>query len=453
VSSRRHRGSRGDGPGGRGLPAWALPLRVAAFRRLLAGYMVNELGNWLGDIALAVLVYDRTGSPLATAGLFVGTRFLPALVAPALAARLEAFPARRLLPVLYGLEAVLFAALAVVAIHFSLAAAIVLAALDGAVAITAKALTRAATATALSPRGLLRPGNALLNMGFAGLGAIGPVTAGAIVALASPAAALAVDAVTFAGVALIVAGLPVAPPDADVAATPWRERLREGLAVVSRRGPVRLLLVGQACALLCFCAIVPIEVVYAVHSLHVGDAGYGALLTAWGLGLAIGGLGFASAGRLRLPVLVGLGTGGIGVAYLGMAAAPSLAPACAAAAIGGISNGIQVVAVITLLQELVALRMQARVMAVWESMNALVPGVGFALGGVATAVFSPRVTFAAAGVGVMLITAVGLATAARRRRAWARAEQAPGAEMARPGARTAGGHGAPAGAHSKPSEL
>jgi hypothetical protein len=458
VTSRRRRDSRGDGPGGRGLPKWALPLRVAAFRRLLVGYMVNELGNWLGDIALAVIVYDRTGSPLATAGLFVGTRFLPALVAPALATRLESLPARRLLPVLYGLEAVLFAALAVVAIHFSLTAAIVLAALDGAVAITAKALTRAATATALGPHGLLRSGNALLNMGFTGLGAVGPVTAGVVVALASPAAALVVNAVTFAGVALIVAGLPVAPPDDDVAATPWRERLREGLAVVSRRGPVRLLLVGQACALLCFCAIVPIEVVYAVHSLHAGDAGYGALLTAWGLGMAVGGLGFASAGRVRLPLIVGIGTAGIGVAYTGMAVAPSLAPACAAAAIGGISNGIQVVAVTTLLQGLVPLRMQARVMAVWESMNALVPGVGFALGGAATALFSPRATFAGAGIGVLLITAVGLSVAARRRRAWVPPDEmapaGPAAERrAREAARTAGGHGLPAGARSKPSEL
>ena len=238
---------------------------------------------------------------------------------------------------LYVLKGLLFAALAVVAVHFSLAAAVALAALDGVVAITAKALTRAATATALTPRGMLRSGNALLNMGFAGLGAIGPVIAGAIVALASPAAALAVDAVTFAGVAVILTGLPVDPPAEDAPA-PWRERLREGLTVVARRGPVRVLLLGQAAALLCFCAIVPIEVVYAVHSLHAGDAGYGALLTAWGLGMAIGGLGFASAGRLTLPLLTGLGTAGIGVAYLGMAVAPSLAVACGAAAIGGIEQ-------------------------------------------------------------------------------------------------------------------
>src|SRR5919109_1618840 len=54
-------------------------LRDPVFRRLAAAYSVNELGNWLGDVALAVVVYDRTGSPLATAALFVAARFVPAL--------------------------------------------------------------------------------------------------------------------------------------------------------------------------------------------------------------------------------------------------------------------------------------------------------------------------------------------------------------------------------------
>src|SRR3954451_4567635 len=65
------------------------PLRVAGFKTLAGGYSINELGNWLGDIALAVLVFDQTGNALATALLFVGTRFVPALLAPAIVARVE----------------------------------------------------------------------------------------------------------------------------------------------------------------------------------------------------------------------------------------------------------------------------------------------------------------------------------------------------------------------------
>ena len=47
------------------------PLRLPAFRRLALVRFVDELGDWLGEIALAVLVFDQTGSPLATAALFL----------------------------------------------------------------------------------------------------------------------------------------------------------------------------------------------------------------------------------------------------------------------------------------------------------------------------------------------------------------------------------------------
>jgi hypothetical protein len=50
------------------------PLRRPLFRRLATTYAVNEIGDWMGIIALSVLVFDRTGSAVATAGLFLGTR-------------------------------------------------------------------------------------------------------------------------------------------------------------------------------------------------------------------------------------------------------------------------------------------------------------------------------------------------------------------------------------------
>jgi hypothetical protein len=65
-----------------------------------AGYTINELGNWLGEIALAVLVFDRTHSALATAALFLCARFVPALFAPMLTVRLERLKGTRILPAL-----------------------------------------------------------------------------------------------------------------------------------------------------------------------------------------------------------------------------------------------------------------------------------------------------------------------------------------------------------------
>ena len=97
------------------------PLRRPLFRRLATTYAVNELGDWMGIIALSVLVFDRTDSALATAGLFLGTRFLPALLAPLLVTRVERPPPRFALPVIYCGEAAAFGALALLAGHFSLA--------------------------------------------------------------------------------------------------------------------------------------------------------------------------------------------------------------------------------------------------------------------------------------------------------------------------------------------
>src|ERR1700704_5355570 len=112
------------------------PLRRPQFRRLALSYGVNELGDWMGVVALSVLVFDRTGSALATAVLFLGTRFMPAVLAPVLVVRAEQPPPRFVLPVVYAGEAAAFAALALVATHFSLAAIFVVGAIDGALALT-----------------------------------------------------------------------------------------------------------------------------------------------------------------------------------------------------------------------------------------------------------------------------------------------------------------------------
>src|ERR1700709_413319 len=139
------------------------PPRRPLFRRRAPAYAVNELGDWMGIIALSVLVFDRTDSALATAGLFLGTRFLPALPAPILVTRAERPPPRFALPVIYCGEAAAFGGLALLASHFSLAGVIALATIDGALALTGRSLNRAGGAAQVEPAGELRAGHAPLN--------------------------------------------------------------------------------------------------------------------------------------------------------------------------------------------------------------------------------------------------------------------------------------------------
>src|SRR5919199_289914 len=114
------------------------PLRVGACRPLAFAYTINELGNWLGDVALALIAENFVLAPLAA-----------------------------------------------------------LAVLDGALALAGRALVRASVVAVLKPIGLLRSGNAVLNFGFTGAAAVGPLAAaGAVSALGVPAALL-IDAASF----------------------------------------------------------------------------------------------------------------------------------------------------------------------------------------------------------------------------------------------------------------
>jgi MFS family permease len=383
----------------RGLRA---PLRRPLFRRLAATYAVNELGDWMGIIALSVLVFDRTGSALATSGLFLGTRFLPAFLAPLLVTRAERSSPNLALPLMYCGEAAAFGGLALLVAHFSLAGVIALAAVDGILAVSTRALTRTVVASLLTPSGELRAGNALLNIAFTGGAAAGPAMAGLVVAGFGVQAALLLDAASFCAIAWLIATagkLPRAEPEPGR----MRERVRAGLAYIRDQKTLRGLLTAQGAAFVFFAAVLPVEVIYAKETLGASDSGYGLLLASWGGGMVLGSLVFAYARRAPLPLLLFFSTLAVGAGYLGMAAAPTLAVACAAATLGGGGNGVQWVAAISAVQELTPPDMQARVMSVLESIGAAMPGVGFLLGGLIASRQSPRATFLVAGIGVIAI--------------------------------------------------
>ncbi len=391
------------------------PLRSARFRRLAVSYWVNDLGNWLGEIALAVLVFDRTGSALATAALFLSMRFLPAFFGPLLTVRLERWDGRRSLPLLYLGEALTFVALAGLATGtFSLALVVVLAAFDGVLATAARALERGATAALLEPEGLLREGNAILNLGFTAGSAIGPALGGVLVGLVGAGPALLGDAASFLVIAVVLATAPSLTVTSDAGAG-FRARLREGIAYARETPRVLRLLAGQAAALALFTAVIPVEIVFVKETLGGSDAGYGFLLASWGGGMVAGGLIFANAANVGLVRLLLTSTAAIGAAYLGMAASPTLIWACAASVVGGVGNGIQWVALVTAVQEAVERQaLQTRVMGLLESINQLMPGVGFLLGGAVATLFSPRLVYTLAGAGVLLLVVLGALVAARR---------------------------------------
>ena len=282
---------------------------------------------------------------------------------------------------------------------------IVLATVDGALALTGRSLTRAVVAALLDPSAELRAGNALLNVAFTGGAAVGPGLAGLVVAGFGVQSALLLDAASFYAIGwiLVTAGpLPQAKPDPGR----MRERVRAGLAYIREKATLRRLLVAQGAAFVFFAAVIPIEVIYAKETLGTSDSGYGILLASWGGGMVLGSFVFAAVRRAPLPHLLFFSTIAVGAGYLGLAAAPTLALACAASVVGGAGNGVQWVSTISAVQEMTVQGMQARVMSVLESIGAAMPGFGFSSAALIATVASPRATFLVAGIGVLAIIAI-----------------------------------------------
>jgi MFS family permease len=420
-----------------GIRATLAPLKLPGFRPLAFAYTVNELGNWLGEIALAVLVFDETGSALATAALFLGMQFLPALFAQGVVARVEVTGTRIGLPAIYATEAVTFIVLATLVDNFVLAAIVVLAAFDGTLALAGRAFTRAAAAAVLNPRGQLRAGNALLNIGFTAAGALGPVLGGLVVAGFGVETAFVLNAVSFflAAVTLFAAR---SVPSVKAEPERWRRRLREGFTYVADRVVLRRLLSVQAAAFVFFSAVVPVEIVYAKETLGAGDSGYGLFLASWGIGMVAGSVVFAAARRISLqPLLLG-STLAVGISYLAMSAADSLLFASMMAAIGGVGNGIQWVSIISAIQGETEDAYQARVVGLLELAAAIMPGLGFAIGGALTELLDPRASFIVAGAGIVAVSAVAAPLLGRM--SWGAAGQPRADTTEAPATAPAGGH-------------
>jgi MFS family permease len=381
-------------------------LKLPAYRRLLAAYSLNELAWGIGSLALAVLVYNRTGSAFAAAGYFLCAMFGPALISPAVVARLDQRSSRSVLVALYALEAVLFGLLAWVAGRFALAPVLVLSLLDGVVAVTARALARTATVSVTSNAGLLREANAVTNAAFSICYMVGPALGGLAVALGSATTALWINSGVFVLITLTLVtatGLPAASPERRPAAG----RLRAALRYARETPLVRALLELQAASMLFVSIPIPVEVVLVEHTLHGGAGGYGGMLSAWGAGAVLGSAIYARWRQVPPWVLIALGAACLGAGFVVMAVAPALAVAIVGAAVAGVGNGTMFVASRTALQEAVGEGWMALMMSLNESVIQGVPGAGILIGGALAAASGPRAALAVGGVGA-LVTSVAV---------------------------------------------
>jgi MFS family permease len=311
-------------------------LAYPAFRSLLAGLAVSQVGDWLYNLALVTLVYQRTGSAL-WAGAATAARIVPMVVLGPLGGVVaDRFDRRRLMVACDMIRLALMLALALVAAaHLPVLVAPALAAL-ATVASTPYLPAVSATTPRLVRDADLAGANAARSAVTAAGIIAGPALGGVLLLAGSPALAFVVNALTFgvaaACVLTIRASGAFTPSRAAVPRSAGSGRggvLREiadGAAAL-RAYPAAVRLVGADIACSFSYGTQTVLLILVARSAGLGLHGYGYLFAAIGVG---GLIGTSLAGRAaRLPyrtalvaalALVGLPTLALSAAHWGPAA-------------------------------------------------------------------------------------------------------------------------------------
>jgi dTMP kinase len=180
--------------------------------------------------------------------------------------------------------------------------------------------------------------------------------------------ALLVDAASFLVSALIVWRLPIRGPNrdtehrADISET-FRD-IKEGLQFIAHEPRVRGVIVGLGIGLIGGGAMIPLGPVFAKEALGGDAATFGALMTALGIGAAIGVvLLLIFQKRLPRETVFEFAVMGTGIFLVIAATLSSLGPAALAVALVGACAGTSYVTGFTLLQETVSDELRGRTFA------------------------------------------------------------------------------------------
>jgi len=378
---------------------------------LVGAIFLSALGDWLALTALALLLEETTDSGLAVAALFIAL-WAPLVAFAGLAGLLvDRFDARRVLVAASVVQAVVAAGLA---FADGLAPILALTAVLG----TANAVSQPAEFAlipAVVSRERIGAANAHVETArFVGFAA-GPLLGGILAGAGGTRLALLVDAVSFLVIALAAAALRErAGARATAAEGEPVGRARDGIVFLARDHLLRLVMLVAFASLLFMTASAPAEVFFAKDVLDVGDAGFGALWTAWFAGMAAGGLMLAR--RVPGGFLAGAALVAIVIQSLGLAV-PTLwlvfPFALALYVVGGAAHGTKNVLVRTLMHQRVPTRLHGRAFAAYNGLRNGAEMVALMLGGLLVAAIGARWTLFVAGA---VPAAAGLAGLAAYRR-------------------------------------
>jgi MFS family permease len=283
-------------------------LRYPAFRWLLGSLAVSQTGDWMYNLALVLLVYDRTHSPL-WAGVTTAARIVPIVaLGPLGGVVADRFDRRR---VMIGCDIARMGLMALLAAVAVLQLPIALAPLIAAVA-TAFAAPYMPCVAAITPRlvdDADLPGANAARSAVGGVGIIGgPALGGVLLLLGPPAVVFGLNALTFGVSALgvLAAGARAAFRPAGLAGGPAGRRpglLREVAdgAAALRSHPQALRLVGADIVCSTLYGTLTVLLLVVSRQVGLGTGGYGYLFAGIGAGGLVGTVLAGRAVRCRHP--------------------------------------------------------------------------------------------------------------------------------------------------------
>jgi MFS family permease len=175
---------------------------VGEFRALWVAQVLSYAGDQFAQVAIAILVYQRTGSAFLTALAYALTYLPPIIGGPLLAGLADLFPRRRIMIICDLVRAVLVAGMAIPGVPFGALCALLFATVLLGPPFSS---ARSALLPDVLPGDKYVLGSAIGNMTFQITQIVGFVAGAAVVAIVDPSRTLALDALSFLVSAIIVA--------------------------------------------------------------------------------------------------------------------------------------------------------------------------------------------------------------------------------------------------------
>jgi MFS family permease len=310
------------------------------FRLLFLATLASSIGTWLAFVALVIDVFDRTESAAWVSALLV-VEFLPLVIIGLVAGPLlDRLPRRRVLIGADIARATVFCAMPFAGNELHI---VLLALVAGVATSFFRPAVYAGLPNVVVDDELPRA-NGLLQSAENVTLAAGPLLGGLLVAWIGPDPAYWLNAASFLISALLILRIRRTLEEGGPAGEGhWRE-LVEGLGLVKRSRPLLTVLVVWSIFMLASALVSVAEVILAKQVFDAGDAGYGLMLSAMGLGLVLGGLWaseWVGERGVRAPYVGGIAAMAVGIGAA--AAAPSVWVASALLMIAGAGNGVSLV--------------------------------------------------------------------------------------------------------------